>query len=261
MALTARIFGTDIDFKTSSGHPDSFGDLKVVAVKEIVSLGIPPEKLTASSGGVHLTPREFHEKVLRRDKSNTVVIDCRNGYESKVGFFEDAIKPETRCFSEWPEAVDMLVDELQLKDKTVFMYCTGGIRCERGSAYLRSKGVENVFQLSGGIHRYLEQIDVSESLFKGKNFVFDERRMMGPPPTDTTNTTVTDAASTAVVGKCLACSAAWEHYSESNRCSKCRTLLLLCHGCTSVTDGSSPTPSTELVCQRCSQGGLLNIGI
>eukprot|EP01046_Picozoa_sp_COSAG06_P021730 COSAG06_NODE_1646_length_8811_cov_6.796258_1_plen_283_part_10 len=91
-----------------------------------------------------------------RDSDRLVLLDCRNLYESEIGRFDGAVRCPTRHFTEFPAAADKMVDELQLRDKTVLMYCTGGIRCERASAYLRSVGVDRCYQLKGGIARYCE---------------------------------------------------------------------------------------------------------
>ena len=126
---TSYFFGGDIDFKISSAPIDSFHkDLTAVACKEIVTLGIDPDVLTPGIGGVHLSPLEFHNKLQRvaeQTTSDTVILDCRNGYESKLGYFKGAITPQTRSFSEWPAVCDALIEELDLTKKTVLMYCTG----------------------------------------------------------------------------------------------------------------------------------------
>lgn len=252
MLCTSSVFGPDIDFKTSVGHRKSFKELQVLAVKEIVTLGIDPSEIASSNGGVHLSPEEFHKSIVECDKESSVILDCRNGYESKVGYFAGAIKPETRTFSEWPDAVDKLLEDssLALKDKTVYMYCTGGIRCERGSAYLKSKGVANVFQLSGGIHRYMEQIPREESLFKGKNFVFDERRLMGSDQESSSPHAKVD-----IVGQCCSCYSPWDLYDENLRCLNCRSLLLVCPRCLDIPR----TQSVDRHCNRCQAGGCLQI--
>ena len=107
----------------------------------------------------------------------TVCIDMRNHYESEIGFFKDAIKPDVDTFRESLEVIDQQLEK-NGKDKNYLMYCTGGIRCEKASAYLKHKGVDNVFQLEGGIIEYTRQVNQNNlnNNFIGKNFVFDERK-------------------------------------------------------------------------------------
>lgn len=97
------------------------------------------------------------------DNSSLVLLDCRNLYESEIGRFDGAVRCPTRHFTEFPAVADRMVDDMHLRDKTVLMYCTGGIRCERASAYLRSVGVRRCFQLKGGIARYCEAFPAAES--------------------------------------------------------------------------------------------------
>lgn len=150
----------------------SFFKLNIKVRKKIVADGIEDPDFNPSDCGVHLNAKEFNEIITQE---NTVVVDMRNHYESEVGHFENAICPEVVTFREsLPIISDMLAEH---KDKNLVMYCTGGIRCEKASAYLKYKGFKNVFQLNGGIIEYARQIKDQhlENKFKGKNFVFDER--------------------------------------------------------------------------------------
>eukprot|EP00466_Bigelowiella_natans_P009899 jgi/Bigna1/90966/estExt_fgenesh1_pg.C_840033 len=162
-----------------------------------------------------------------------LLIDCRNIYEWKVGMFDKAILPPTRQFSDFPKFADELIKKYNLLGNSsscktpsassppptaVMMYCTGGIRCERGSAYLKSRGVANVYQLEGGIHRYLERYP-DGGHFKGKLFVFDKRRLLG----------IRDNAE--VVGRCEICRARYDKYENNVRCVECRSLALICPKC------------------------------
>lgn len=103
------------------------------------------------------------ETRIDADNSSLVLLDCRNLYESEIGRFDGAVRCPTRHFTEFPAVADKMVEEMQLRDKTVLMYCTGGIRCERASAYLRSVGVRDCFQLKGGIARYCEAFPPAEA--------------------------------------------------------------------------------------------------
>ena len=127
--------------------------------------------VTAKNGGKHLTPEETHNLIAQKP-NDLVILDARNDYEWRIGAFEGAIKPDIEHFRQFPKFVDDNLE--QFKDKQVLMYCTGGIRCERASTYLKEKGVaKNVYQILGGIHRYAEQYP--DGFFRGKNYVFDDR--------------------------------------------------------------------------------------
>ena len=209
-------------WKESPGCSDDFTRLEVRRCEEIVSIGIPGSKLPASRGGEHLSPEEFHSALIKSERP-PVLIDCRNAYEWRVGRFKGAMLPPTRSFTDFPKFCDNLVAKLSaeqrdFKSTPVYMYCTGGIRCERGSAYLRSKGVETVYQLRGGVHRYLEAYPGSGGLFKGKLFVFDKRRLIAVPGAET-------------VGKCALCGCSFDDYDDRIRCSTCRELALVCLAC------------------------------
>src|SRR5690606_17959663 len=122
--------------------------------------------------GKHVTASEFN--ALANDP-NTVIVDMRNHYESEVGHFKNAILPDVDTFREELQVVeDLMADQ---KDKNLLMYCTGGIRCEKASAWMKHKGFKNVFQLDGGIIKYAQDVKAQnlENKFIGKNFVFDER--------------------------------------------------------------------------------------
>jgi UPF0176 protein len=167
------------DFKHSF-HPVAsppFVGLIIKHVKEIVSTGgvVDRPDMTASDAARgYLTPQQFHEAMREAvaNKDSTVVLDVRAHKEFLVGHFEDAVDPEVKNFSEYYTFLQRRVDEM--KGKKVLMYCTGGIRCEKASNFLRSQGVEDVHHLKGGIHKYLEAYQ-DGGFFKGKNFVFDKR--------------------------------------------------------------------------------------
>lgn len=162
---------TGIDFKESEGGEHCFPRMRIVVKNEIVYLGLDPKKVTAHNGGKHLTPEETHNLIASKP-DDLVILDARNDYEWRVGAFEGAIKPNIENFREFPKYVDDHLDEF--KDKQVLMYCTGGVRCERATTYLKEKGIaKNVYQILGGIHRYAEQYP--DGFFRGKNYVFDDR--------------------------------------------------------------------------------------
>jgi len=150
----------------------SFIKLKIKVRNKIVADGLDDSTFDVTKKGIHLTADKFNE--LTEDP-DTIVIDMRNHYESEVGKFKMAITPDVETFREaLPVVEEMLQDK---KDKNIVMYCTGGIRCEKASAYYKHKGFENVYQLEGGIIEYARQAEMQglENKFIGKNFVFDQR--------------------------------------------------------------------------------------
>ncbi len=150
----------------------SFYKLKIKVRHKIVADGLDDESFDVTNRGEHLSPERFNELA---DDPNTVIVDMRNHYESEVGHFKGAITPDVETFREsLPIVEDMIEDK---KDKNLVMYCTGGIRCEKASAYFKHKGFKKVHQLEGGIIEYARQVEAKglENKFIGKNFVFDER--------------------------------------------------------------------------------------
>lgn len=150
----------------------SFYKLTIKVRPKLVADGLEDGTYDVTNVGKHLSGVEFHNEI---GKENTVVVDMRNYYESEIGHFKGAICPEADTFREELEIVTDLLESK--KDKKVLLYCTGGIRCEKASAYLKNQGFEDVNQLHGGILEYARQIKVEnlDSKFMGKNFVFDER--------------------------------------------------------------------------------------
>ena len=151
----------------------SFYKLIIRVKKKILADGLDDATFDVTKKGVHLTAEDFNK--LTDDKENTVIVDMRNHYESEVGHFENAILPDVETFREsLPIVEDILRPH---SEKNIVMYCTGGIRCEKASAYFKHRGFENVYQLKGGIIKYAHEIEEKglENKFKGKNFVFDER--------------------------------------------------------------------------------------
>lgn len=150
----------------------SFYKLKIKIRNKIVADGLNDETFDVTNKGIHLTAARFNELT---DGDDSVVIDMRNHYESEIGHFENAITPDVETFRESLPIVEDLLQEH--KEKNIIMYCTGGIRCEKASAYFKHKGFKKVYQLEGGIIEYARQAKEQglENKFKGKNFVFDER--------------------------------------------------------------------------------------
>ena len=155
-------------------YSKSFLKLTIKIRKKIVADGLDDKTFDVTNIGEHLDAENFNKML---NDSNTVCIDMRNHYESEIGFFKGAIKPNVDTFRESLEIID---NELEKNgyEKNYLMYCTGGIRCEKASAYLKHKGLKNVYQLEGGIIEYSRQVKEKKlkNNFLGKNFVFDERR-------------------------------------------------------------------------------------
>lgn len=150
----------------------SFYKLKIKIRNKIVSDGIDDPQFDPSNCGVHLNAREFNSILENKE---TILVDMRNHYESEVGHFVNAITPDVVTFR---ESLPIIAEQLkEYKDKPVVMYCTGGIRCEKASAYMKYKGFKDVYQLNGGIIKYAHEVQEQnlKNNFIGKNFVFDER--------------------------------------------------------------------------------------
>lgn len=203
-----------IDFKDSveGGEYDYFPRLRVVVKNEIVRMGVDTQEVSVRDTGKHLTPEQVHA-LLAKKPHDLVVLDGRNYYEARVGHFDGAIKPKIQYFRQFPEYIDQNLE--QFKDKQVFMYCTGGVRCERASAYLKLKGVaKEVYQLKGGIHRYIEKYP--QGFFRGKNYVFDDR--------------IEIKVNNDIVGSCDLCSVPYDSYTNCLN-AKCNKHFICCLNC------------------------------
>jgi UPF0176 protein len=168
----------DLDVKFSTAPAMPFGRMKVRIKREIVSMGEPGIDPTASVG-TYVAPQDWNALIADPE---TIVIDTRNAYEVAIGTFPQAISPETRSFREFPGWFRRERERLLGTDKApkVAMFCTGGIRCEKSTAFLKAEGVEEVYHLQGGILRYLEVVPPAESMWQGECFVFDDRVALGP---------------------------------------------------------------------------------
>lgn len=173
---TADIFKgrlADLEHKESWSDKQPFYRLKVKLKKEIVTLGVPEVK-PSEMAGTYVKPEDWNALISDPD---VILIDTRNDYEVDIGTFKGAINPKTRSFSELPYWV---AQNPSLKEKPkVAMFCTGGIRCEKSTAYMRSLGFDEVYHLQGGILKYLETVPAEQSMWEGECFVFDERVSVG----------------------------------------------------------------------------------
>lgn len=193
----------------------SFFKLKILVREKIVADGLEDDTFDVTDRGTHVNARQFNELV---GDPETIIVDMRNHYESEVGHFENAITPDVETFREsLPIISDMLSDN---KEKKILMYCTGGIRCEKASAYMKHKGFQNVFQLDGGIIEYARQVNEQnlENKFIGKNFVFDER--------------LGERISHEIIAHCHQCGALCDtHVNCAN--DACHLLFIQCEDCAS----------------------------
>lgn len=168
---------TNLEVKYSRAPSLPFQRMKVRLKKEIVTMG-QPDIDPLKDVGHYLDPQQWNALIADPD---TVVIDTRNDYEVAIGTFQRAVDPGTRSFREFPEWFRQHREEL-LSDnpkRKVAMFCTGGIRCEKSTAFLKSEGIDEVYHLKGGILKYLEEMPEEQSLWQGECYVFDERVSVG----------------------------------------------------------------------------------
>jgi len=159
----------DLNPKLSYSETQPFHRLKVKIKPEIITMGMDDLQPKIQTGQ-HVDPEMWNEIICDPE---VLVIDTRNEYEYKVGTFQNAISPQTDKFREFPEFVDHYLDPNQ--HKKIAMFCTGGVRCEKASAYLLEQGFDEVYQLNGGVLNYLQTVPSEESLWQGECFVFDSR--------------------------------------------------------------------------------------
>ena len=191
----------------------SFYKLTIKVRPKLVADGLDDDAYDVTNVGKHLSGVEFHKYI---GQENTVVVDMRNYYESEIGHFEGAICPEADTFREELDIVtDLLEDK---KDKKVLLYCTGGIRCEKASAYLKHQGFTDVNQLHGGILEYARQIKTAklDSKFIGKNFVFDER--------------LGESVNGEIISKCHQCGKPCDSHTNCDN-NGCHILFIQCPEC------------------------------
>ncbi|MDM7955824.1 rhodanese-related sulfurtransferase [Blastomonas sp.] len=178
-ALIGHIRGlpgfADIEIKYSGAPIPPFRRMKVRLKREIVTMGVPDID-PVHGQGAYVDPADWNALISDPD---TVVIDTRNSFEVEQGSFAHAIDPGTERFSDFPAWFDDQAEGLRESGKKIAMFCTGGIRCEKATAYVRAQGFDAVYQLKGGILKYLEDVPADESLFSGGCFVFDERVALG----------------------------------------------------------------------------------
>ena len=197
----------------------SFLKLKFKVREKIVADALNDDSFDVTDIGVHLKAKEFNAIIERDD---TILIDMRNHYESEIGHFKNADTPDVDTFR---DSLPIITDSIKghEEDRNIVMYCTGGIRCEKASAYFKHQGFKNVFQLEGGIINYARQIEAEglENKFQGKNFVFDHRK--------------SERISEAIISNCHQCGEPSDtHVNCANQA--CHLLFIQCDKCNTKMD-------------------------
>ena len=208
----------------------SFLKLTVKVRDKIVADGLEDDSFDPTNIGIHLKAKDFNDLL---EDPDTIVVDMRNHYESEIGHFTKAIKPDVDTFREsLPIIEEQLAEHKQ--DKKLLMYCTGGIRCEKASAYFKHKGFENVYQLEGGIIEYTRQVKAEglESKFIGKNFVFDHR--LGERITDD------------IVSQCHQCGKPCDNHANCVN-EGCHLLFIQCEDCRTAMEGCCSTECVSVI--------------
>jgi UPF0176 protein len=212
-------------------HDDhSFLKLTVKVRDKIVADGLVDETFDVTNIGTHLKAAAFNDLL---EDPNTILVDMRNHYESEIGHFTNAIKPDVDTFRESLPIIEKQLSEHK-QDKNLLMYCTGGIRCEKASAYFKHKGFENVYQLEGGIIEYTRQVKAEglESKFIGKNFVFDHR--LGERITDD------------IVSQCHQCGSPCDVHTNCIN-EGCHLLFIQCDSCAAKMEGCCSTECVDVI--------------
>ncbi len=209
--LRSYEYFSDIIFKEDEAEEHAFERMHVRIKREIVNSSL--ENTSINNGGKRLTP----EKLLEFYKSGKefIIVDARNKYESEIGKFKNAVTPAINNFREWPKAVEELKDK---KNKTIITYCTGGIRCEKASAYMVEQGFKDVYQLEGGIVSFTRKFP--NTFWEGGIFVFDERRVIVP----------NSDHKLKHVAKCYYCGKPSSYYINCHN-RDCDKIIITCHEC------------------------------
>ena len=211
-------------------HNKSFLKLKIKVRNKIVADGLNDDTFDVTNKGIHLNAKEFNQML---EDPNTICVDMRNHYESEIGHFDGAITPDVDTFR---DSLDIIEEDLKenKENKNLLMYCTGGIRCEKASAYYKHKGFKNVFQLEGGIIEYTRQVKSEhlENKFLGKNFVFDHRRA--------------EKISDHVVANCHQCGSPCDvHVNCANEA--CHLLFIQCKDCSEKMQTTCSAECQEII--------------
>ena len=208
----------------------SFLKLKVKVRNKIVADGLNDETFDVTNKGVHVNAKQFNELL---SDPNTICVDMRNHYESEIGHFDGAVTPDVDTFR---DSLDIIEEDLKdhKEDKNLLMYCTGGIRCEKASAYYKHKGFKNVFQLEGGIIEYTRQVKAEglANKFIGKNFVFDHRR--------------SERISEDVISSCHQCGKPCDTHTNCAN-EACHLLFIQCDECAEKMENTCSVECQDII--------------
>ena len=211
-------------------HKKSFLKLTIKVRKKIVADGLDDKSFDVTKKGIHLDAQKFNDLL---DDDDTICIDMRNHYESEIGHFTGAITPDVDTFRDSLPLIEKNISEYK-ENKKLLMYCTGGIRCEKASAYFKHKGFKKVYQLEGGIIEYARQVKEKnlENKFIGKNFVFDERKA--------------ERISNDIIASCHQCGAPCDaHINCANEA--CHLLFIQCDSCRLKMDNCCSKKCKEVI--------------
>ena len=272
---------TDFKFIDDLPHDRSFKDLRLIPVKELVFYGVGEDSAPLAKGGVHLRPKEYHEKMQEKD---TVIVDVRNSYEAEIGRFTgeekeggaEYIDPGMRKSTDFKFWLDKPETQEKLKGKQVLLYCTGGVRCERASALVNHKignDIKGVYQLYGGVEKYMQEFPEG-GYWKGLNYVFDKREGVGSRDTAGVGGVVAGKKKKKkknknknqnkkngdeeerVLGRCCTCSVPWERYVGKKKCYTCGVPVLMCSSCMSIKISSIRGRELEVRCPLCKEENI-----
>ncbi|MFD2551615.1 rhodanese-related sulfurtransferase [Bizionia sediminis] len=208
----------------------AFLKLKVKVRDKIVADGLNDDTFDVTNKGIHVEAEQFNQLI---DDPDVILVDMRNHYESEIGHFINAVKPDVDTFR---ESLDIIEADLRehKEDKKLVMYCTGGIRCEKASAYYKHKGFKNVYQLEGGIINYMRQVEAKglENKFIGKNFVFDQRR--------------SERISEHVIANCHQCGQPADMHTNCAN-DACHLLFIQCDACKEKMENCCSTSCQEVI--------------
>jgi len=208
----------------------SFLKLTIKVRNKIVADGLVDDKFDVTKKGIHLNAIEFNNLL---DHKNTICVDMRNHYESEIGHFKNAITPDVDTFRESLPIIEKKLSKHK-ENKNILMYCTGGIRCEKASAYFKHKGFKKVYQLEGGIIEYARQVKNQnlENKFIGKNFVFDERRG--------------ERISDDIISKCHQCGTPCDDHVNCKN-EACHLLFIQCKSCSKKFNNCCSDQCTKII--------------
>ncbi len=201
----------DIWIKQADTGQVAYPKMNVRVKDEIVNSGL--ENVDRKNGGKRLSPEELLK--FYSERKDFVIVDARNWYESKIGRFKNAIAPNITHFREWPKVVESLKE---LKDKTIVTYCTGGVRCEKASAYMIKEGFKDVYQLDGGIINFINKYP--DTYWQGSMFVFDDRKVVEPNTKEELK----------YIAQCEFCGKPTSYYINCHNID-CDKIIIICHDC------------------------------